>query len=422
MKVSYVGKLSLIFGLTWGLGGLDRLMVAFAAPGYMPALGLDFTQLGLIAACNAFGVAIGAWTIGPLSEFYGRRIGAVWGNLAEHSFSALSGLVNSFGTMFGVRGLMGACVGALYGPSYAAISEEAPPEKRGFYVGLAQSFWPLIGMCIGPVVAGYLVTYAGWRWSFFIVAVPGILLTIWLARFMREPKSTAENIKRRKETGKKKLVHEGKEVHFWDVLKYRNIIITTLISIGSMAYLYVLFTFVPLFFGKVHHLSTVQTGWVMSGGGLIVCIGQNAMPRVSDVIGRKPTLFILYALAGLGGFLFATAPVGTGFGLLAVYFALFCAGLASYPLFLAVVPTESVPFTIAATAVALPQGLGEIIGATVFPAIGGRIADMYGLSTTMWMVVAACAFCLLCTFALKETAPRIVAKRVKAEPGLVLNQ
>ena len=177
MKFSYVGKLSLVFGLTWGLGGLDRLMVAYAAPGYMPALGLDFTHLGLIVAANAIGVAIGAWTIGPLSEFYGRRIGTVWGNLAEHVFSALTGLVGSFGAMFGVRGLMGGCVGALYGPSYAAITEESPPEKRGYYVGFAQSFWPLIGMGFGPVIAGYIITYAGWRWSFFMVAIPGILLT-----------------------------------------------------------------------------------------------------------------------------------------------------------------------------------------------------------------------------------------------------
>ncbi|MBI5444061.1 MAG: MFS transporter [Deltaproteobacteria bacterium] len=414
MKVSYIGKLSLVLGLTWGLGGLDRLMVAFAAPGYMPALGLDFTQLGLIAAANAFGVAIGAWTVGPLSEFYGRRLGAVWGNLAEHVFSALSGLVGSFFAMFGVRGLMGTCVGALYGPSYAAISEEAPPERRGHYVGFAQSFWPLIGMGFGPVLAGYLMTYVGWRWSFFVVAVPGVCLTLWLARFMREPPSTAENIRRRRQTGASRLVHEGREVHFWDVLKYRNILLTSLLSIGSMAYLYVLFTFVPVFFGKVHGLNAVETGWVMCGGGFLVWAGQNLMPRVSDRIGRKPALAILYASAAVGGALFATAPTHASFVRLALYFTLFCAGLASYPIFLGLVPTESVPFTIAATAVALPQGLGEVIGATVFPAVGGRIADVYGLPYTMWMVVAACTFCLVATVFLKETAPVVLAARARS--------
>ncbi len=418
MKMNYVGKLSLIFGLTWGLGGLDRLMVGLAAPGYMPALGLNFSQLGLIAAANGAGVAVGAWIIGPLSEMYGRRLGAVWGNLAEHVFSGLSGLVGSFGGMFGVRGLMGACVGALYGPSYAAIAEESPPEKRGHYIGFAQSFWPLIGMGIGPIVAGYLLAGVGWRFSFFLVAIPGIILTLYLASFMREPKTVADNIKRRKETGKSTLMHEGKEVHIWDVLKYRNVLLATLTSICSMAYLFVLFAFVPVFFGKIHHMSPVQTGWVMSGGGLVVWLGEIYLPRISDVIGRKPSLLIAFALGAFGGFLFAMAPPGTSAGLLAFYFAIFCAGLSSYPVFLALVPTESVPFTIAATAVALPQGLGEVIGATVFPAIGGWVADSYGLTHTMYMVIASCSACFIISLFLKETAPRVVARRAKVQVEL----
>ncbi len=418
MKTNYVGKLSLIFGLTWGLGGLDRLMVGLAAPGYMPALGLNFSQLGLIAAANGAGVAIGAWIIGPLSETHGRRLGAVWGNLAEHVFSGLSGIVNSFGAMFGVRGLMGACVGSLYGPAFAAIAEESPPEKRGFYMGLTQSFWPLIGMGFGPIIAGYLLAGVGWRFAFFLVAIPGIILTLYLASFMKEPKTVAENIKRRRETGESKMVHEGREVHIWDVLKYRNILLATLISISCMAYLFVLFAFVPAFFGKVHHLNPVQTGWIMCGGGFLTCIGQVLLPHLSDRIGRKPSLLMLWFIGGLGGVLFAMAPAGTGFGTLALYFALFCVGLSSYPLFLVIVPTESVPFTIAATAVAVPQGVGEVIGATVFPAIGGWIADVYGLTHTMYMVIAACAVCFLCSLFLKETAPRVVARRAKVRAQL----
>jgi MFS family permease len=315
--------------------------------------------------------------------------------------------------MFGVRGLMGACVGAVYGPSFAAVSEESPPEKRGHYVGFAQSFWPLIGMGIGPIVAGYLMATVGWRWSFALIAVPGIICVLWLASFMKEPASVAANIKRRKETGKRTLMHEGKEVHIWDVLKYRNVLLATLISVATMAYLFVLFSFVPVFFGKVHGLNPVQTGWVMCGGGFLTWIGQIIMPRISDKIGRKPALLFLFALGAIGGILFAVAPAGTSLPLLAFYFALFCAGLSSYPLFLAIVPTESVPFTIAASAVAVAQGVGEVIGATVFPAIGGWIAQAHGLTATMYMVVCAQVACFICSLFLKETAPRVVAKRAK---------
>jgi hypothetical protein len=119
----------------------------------------------------------------------------------------------------------------------------------------------------------------------------------------------------------------------------------------------------------------------------------------------------MFAIGTLGGILFAMSPPGTAPGLLAFYFALFCIGLSSYPIYLVIIPTESVPFTLAATAIAVPQGLGEIIGATVFPTLGGRIADAYGLTYTVWVVVICSAIAFLSCFFLIETAPRILAKR-----------
>jgi MFS family permease len=185
----------------------------------------------------------------------------------------------------------------------------------------------------------------------------------------------------------------------------------TLISIFMMAYLFVLFTFVPTFFEKVHGLSPVTTGWVMSFGGFLCFIGQVFLPYLSDRIGRKPSLIILFLIGILGGILFITAPPNASVGLLTVYFGIFGVGLSSYPLYLVIVPSESVPFTIAATAVALPQGLGEIVGATIFPAIGGHIADLYGLTYTLYMVVIACVLSLILALFMKETAPKFMVAK-----------
>lgn len=410
MKNGYVGKLSLVFGITWGLAGLDRLMVGYAAPGFMPDLGLNYTQLGLIITISGIGVALGAWIVGPITEYYGRRKGTVWANLCETSLSAVTGLVQSFGQMMGIRGILGFFFGSLYGPSFAAISEESPPERRGFWMGLTQSFFPLIGMAAGPIIAGYLLSSVGWRYGFFLIAIPGVILCLWMAKFMREPASIAKNIRMREETGKKVLLHEGQEFKTWHVFKYRNIVVMTIVAVFTMAYLWVLFTFVPSLFGKVHGFSMVQTGYVMSGGGLLIFVLQILAPSLSDRVGRKPVLLVLFALGTLGGILFAMSPSGTSPTLLALYFALFCAGLSSYPLYLVIIPTESVPFTIAATAVAVPQGLGEVIGATVFPVLGGRIADVYGLTATIWVVVVCSAIALVTCAFCKETAPRIVGK------------
>jgi MFS family permease len=61
------------------------------------------------------------------------------------------------------------------------------------------------------------------------------------------------------------------------------------------------------------------------------------------------------------------------------------------------------------------MGLGEVIGTTVFPAIGGRLADLYGLTSTIYLVIAASAISfVLCLFA-KETAPQVVAAKQSKE-------
>jgi MFS family permease len=239
-----------------------------------------------------------------------------------------------------------------------------------------------------------------------------------MASFMREPASVSQNIKVRKETGKRVLLHQGEELRLRDVFKYRNVIVSTIVAVFTMAYLWVLFGFAPSLFGQVHKFSPVLTGWVMSGGGFLCCAMQILAPHLSDQVGRKPMLLTLFGLGTVGGFLFAISPPGTASGLLAFYFALFCIGLSSYPLYLVIIPTESVPFTLAATAVAVPQGLGEIIGATVFPTLGGRIADVYGLTSTMWVVVVCSALSFLTCFFMKETAPRVVARRAEVKLGV----
>jgi MFS family permease len=313
--------------------------------------------------------------------------------------------------MLGIRALVALGFGGMYGPGFAAISEESPPEKRGFYMGLTQSFWPLIGMGIGPIVVGYLLESVGWRYAFFLIMIPGVVLILYMASFMREPASVKENIKVRKETGKRVLLHKGEEMHLLDVFKYRNVIVTTIIAIFTMAYLWVLFGFAPSLFGQVHKFSPVLTGWVMCGGGFLCFIMQVVAPYLSDQMGRKPLLAAMFGIGTIGGILFAMSPPGTAPGLLAFYFALFCIGLSSYPIYLVIIPTESVPFTLSATAIAVPQGLGEIVGATVFPILGGRIADTYGLTYTVWVVVICSAISFCCCFFLLETAPRILAKR-----------
>ena len=108
-------------------------------------------------------------------------IGVILWSLA----SGGTGLAATFGIMLMTRALIGVGEGA-YGPvAPSLISDLYPIEKRGaklswFYVAIP------VGSALGYVFGGYVLKTLGWRWAFYLVVPPGVLLGL-LCLFMREP-------------------------------------------------------------------------------------------------------------------------------------------------------------------------------------------------------------------------------------------
>ena len=106
---------------------------------------------------------------------------AVW-SLA----SGCSGLAQTFAALLVTRIFVG--VGeAAYGPSAPTIiSDLYPVEKRGrmlsfFYVAIP------VGSAIGYAFGGGVAQRFGWRWPFYLVTFPGLILAL-ICLFMRDPR------------------------------------------------------------------------------------------------------------------------------------------------------------------------------------------------------------------------------------------
>ena len=76
---------------------------------------------------------------------------------------------------------------AAYGPAAPAVLSDMYPESRRgsilayFYVAIP------VGSALGYILGGQMVAWTGdWRWAFFVVVPPGLLLAL-LCLFMREP-------------------------------------------------------------------------------------------------------------------------------------------------------------------------------------------------------------------------------------------
>ena len=132
------------------------------------------------------------------------------------------------------------------------------------------------------------------------------------------------------------------------------------------------------------------------------------MPRLSDRFGRRPLMVVFTALMALTP-LTALLIHGSGLLMLVLLFTGWL-GVGSLPLFMAVVPSETLNFRSTAAAMGLVVGAGEIFGGVIAPLVAGRIADSFGLN---WPFIIAAVMALaaaLVSTALVETNPAIVAK------------
>jgi MFS family permease len=405
---SYEYTVVLIHWFIWGFVALDRLLVTYLFPMILPDLKMSFTQAGLIM--SILGLAWGVMAIfgGGLGDKFGRKKVIIPATLIFSLTSWATGLVRSFLQLSVIRAIMGCAEGSYYPSAVATIAEEAKPSRRGLMVGLHQTGFPVWGMFLAPIYATQVGSVYGWRWVMYLTLIPGIILAVVHWRFIREPRSVAERIEARKKGVAHEIVSEkGEHVTVGSVLGFRNIILCIFMSICFMTNLWVFAAFATLFLTKVHNLPMTTAGFVMSGQGIGALLGMFCLAGISDRIGRKPVLIFTCIIGGLANLWFALSGAAPGMlWFLLLLTGFFCGG--SFPLYLSLVPSETVPFALAGLAIGIPTGIGELIGSGVLPTVGGMIADAYGLRAAV--ILAAISVLVATIFALFiiETAPKKV--------------
>ncbi|MBV9563637.1 MAG: MFS transporter, partial [Bradyrhizobium sp.] len=191
-----------------------------------------------------------------------------------------------------------------------------------------------------------------------------------------------------------------------EMLGYRNIWVCTIISCLMVAWLLIQLTFLPIYLVQTRGLSPGAMSVVLSALGLAQAASSILVPALSDRFGRKPIL-MLFILTGV------IAPVATvlfqgPLPLMVLIMAIGFLAIGAFSLFMATVPSETIPPTYVASALGFIMGVGEIVGGFAGPGLAGVAADAFGPASPMWIAAAlgvgAGLFCLM----LQETAPRIV--------------
>jgi MFS family permease len=164
---------------------IDRYVLAAVLPKVGEQFGVGKRDQGLSTSMFLITYTVIAPLFGWLGDRWSRwkliAIGVILWSLA----SGGTGLATSFGLLLLTRALIGVGEGA-YGPvAPSLISDLFPVGRRGgvmawFYMAIP------VGSALGFVLGGYMAENFGWRWAFYVVVPPGILLGV-LALFMRDP-------------------------------------------------------------------------------------------------------------------------------------------------------------------------------------------------------------------------------------------
>jgi MFS family permease len=103
-----------------------------------------------------------------------------------------SGFAATFGILFATRICVGIGEGG-YGPAAPTILADLYPiETRGRVMAIFCAAIP-VGSALGYVVGGLIGAHLGWRWAFYLVAPPGLLLGLLCFR-QRDPRVASHHI------------------------------------------------------------------------------------------------------------------------------------------------------------------------------------------------------------------------------------
>jgi ACS family hexuronate transporter-like MFS transporter len=426
-QILLVSLLSLNFGIVFFDRQASNVLMA---TGIEAELGLSQTQIGIIAGGMSFSWAIAAFFVGALSDSLGKRKALlILATIAFSLCSFLSGLATSFLLLLGARLLIGASEGGVMPISHAMVASEVNPARRGLAQGVAQNLGSnLLGSFAAPVVLVAIAAAYGWREAFYLAAVPGLISAALIWLLLKEPVMPVREGRQARTFGQ--IAQEWFDATK-EAMKVRNMWTCVAVGIVMVAHFVITWAFMPLFLVNGRGMDPTSMSFLMGSLGIAAAIYAFAVSGLSDYIGRKPVMVVLPFLSVVGplGVLFldptAFGDYGVSFSFLG-WFDVVMSGYAvvlvpiffigwmvngTFPIFMATIPSETFKPIHHATVLGLAMGFCEVLGGVFGPPLAGRLNDMFGNETFLWMLMVLAVISGFLAMGLRETAPVALRRR-----------
>ena len=251
---------------------LDRVNISIAGRSIQQEFGLDNVRLGWVFSSFVLGYALFQAPGGRLADRFGPRRILTLGTLWWGVFTALTGLVPSgfagvLWLLLSVRFALGVGEAVVFPASNRLVASWVPSRERGLANGL---IFAGVGAGAGvtPPLITYILQHYGWRSSFYISAIIGVVAgIIWYLLARDKPEDHPWVSENERELIKAGLPAEPAKNAPKTVLPWRTIFASRDVQALSFSYFcygyvaYIFFTWFFIYLNKVRGLDLKSSSY-----------------------------------------------------------------------------------------------------------------------------------------------------------------
>ncbi len=375
--------------VVFGSLGLARFGYTMVLPEMQAGLGIDNTETGALATANLAGYLTFAVIGGAAAARWGPRPVIAGGLALAGAGMVFTGLANDFPAAAAWRVVTGIGSGASNVPVMGLLASWFSSRRRGLASGVAVAGSSLGLIFVGSLVPPVLGIYEdnAWRVCWFIFGGLALFLAVGAFLLLRNRPSELQLTPAGAGDGEP---DPGPQAH---TLQWGRVYRSPAVWHLGMVYAAFGFSYIIYMTFFTKHL-IAEGGYTQEAAGdLFMTMGWVSLlcgliwGTVSDVIGRRRALIIVYLIHAVAFGLFALWPTTPGFTLSAVLFGL---SAWSIPAIMAASCGDTLGPRLA------PAALGLItllfgIGQAVAPSIAGAMADASGSFYSALLLAAGVA-------------------------------
>ncbi len=356
-------------------------------------LGLSYSQIGLVMTCQYVAGAISNIPGGMFVDTVGRKGMLLALSLFWVGFPyLLMGFTHSYWLLLVCISLVG--VGNnLWHPAAIPTLASRYPERKGLVLSV-HGMGGNVGDALAPLAVGGLLAVMSWRSIVMVNLVPGVVIACLILAFLGTWSLVGEPA--RSGSGKQSFADYARSLR--ELLKSRGMaVLMTSTAFRSMTQS-TLLTFLPVFLARELGYSAFWTGACLF---VLQAAGFTAAPfagHLSDSMGRRRILMAAMGMSAVVLFFMAFAGRSQAFIFFIAALGFFL--YATRPVLQAWV-LETTPSNMGGTSIGIMFGV-QSLGNSIAPALGGMVADHYGLMATFYFCAATIVFANFFIFFMPE--------------------